>query len=374
MILKKHFLLTFVVLAWVITNISGTTSSPADGRVFSLGLLHSSQPYLEINTNETIREAIDVARGGNVPAFGEWLFSSYYGDSINYFRMSMGEPSFEPYSLRIAYPVLVGFFGELIVDVLGVDDKRFQIFSLTYIGFNYICFFLSVVLSVFILEKLNVKREVAVLLSFVPFLQLGYLKVLQSPMVNPPSVLLALAFIYSLMSQKFALSAILAFLMILTKDSLIIIGIIPFLLFVIKREFKLIPAIVVMPITFVGLRLLSEVDPLSMQYGWNVSQGDIRLDYLKGHFGSIKGVINWLIGLWYSFGPFLLIVSLGLFVSESKYKVWTYILIVASFVFIFAQLLLASRVARTLTPISVPVVLFSLAYIYHWFVDKNNHV
>lgn len=34
---------------------------------------------------------------------------------------------------------------------------------------------------------------------------------------------------------------------------------------------------------FVALRAGSGVDPLSVQYGWDVSRGDIRLDYLWNH-------------------------------------------------------------------------------------------
>ena len=55
---------------------------------------------------------------------------------------------------------------------------------------------------------------------------------------------------------------------------------------------------------------------------------------------------------------------LGFKSDNRQYKSITAILLLASLIFIFAQLLLAGRVARTLTPKSIPVVMFSLLLIY----------
>ena len=118
--------------------------------------------------------------------------------------------------------------------------------------------------------------------------------------------------------------------------------------------------------------VFSDVDPLSMQYGWEISKGDIRLDYLVGHFGSIMGIINWLIGLWYSFEPFLFLLILAKDSPERESKIIALILALTAFLFIFAQVMLASRVARTLTPISIPVILFALVMIYDWYNRKEH--
>ena len=372
MILNKTNILACLILIWAITNIAATTSSPADGRVFNLGLMHQEVSYLEKNTNNTTLEAIDRLKKGDIPTFGEWLISSYYGDSINYFKMSMGDTSYEPYSLRILYPNLVGSIASNIISSFGLDEKKFSIYSLTFIMLNYICFFFSVIISFKILRTFNIDELPAFTLSLIPFFQLGYLKMLQSPMVDAPAVLLALTFLFLLRNKNYFVATIISVIMILTKDSLIIFGIVPFILLLIERNYKLFLPIVAMPCVFVGLRLFSDVDPLSMQYGWEISKGDIRLKYLVSHLGSIKGIINWLIGLWYSFGPFLFLLILAKDSPKRESKIIAFILALTALLFIFAQVMLASRVARTLTPISIPVILFTIVIIYDWYNRKQH--
>ncbi|NCA87775.1 MAG: hypothetical protein EOM92_02340 [Gammaproteobacteria bacterium] len=128
-----------------------------------------------------------------------------------------------------------------------------------------------------------------------------------------------------------------------------------------------------MALIFVFLRVSQDSDPLSMQYGWEISKGDIRLDYLLKHLGSARGVLNWLIGIWYSFGPFL-ILSIGLILLDKSpsinEKMLMISLIAISSIFIAAQLLLASRVARTLTPASVPLVLLTAGLLYKYYGYK----
>jgi hypothetical protein len=107
--------------------------------------------------------------------------------------------------------------------------------------------------------------------------QLGYLKVLQSPMIDAPALLLALLFLLYIKKERFILVSVVSIIMILTKDSLIILGIVPFILLLTQKNIKWLLPIILMSIVFVGLRLMSDVDLLSLQYGWDVSMGDVRL-------------------------------------------------------------------------------------------------
>ena len=121
--------------------------------------------------------------------------------------------------------------------------------------------------------------------------------------------------------------------------------------------------------TFILLRVFSGSDPLSMQYGWEVSKGEFRLDSLKAHLGSVYGVFNWLTGLWFSFGPSLILCVILIFCQRvsSRDRFILVLLMLVSVVFMFAQLMLASRVARTLTPASTILVMMTLSIAYKYY-------
>lgn len=347
------------------------TSSLGYVKSLDFGLLHQTPSYLDAHTNRVTQEALAQISAGKIPVFGEWLLSSFSGDAVNYLKMSMGQSSIEPYSLRIFYPKLVGSVAKGLVVEFGLEEKAFSVYSATFMVLNYLCFFFSVILSFKLLRSFAMNEFVALCLSFLPFLpflQFGYLKILQAPMVDAPAVLFSLLFLFLLKENKVLSATLVSIFMVLTKDSLIIFAVVPLILFLMSKKTLLLFPLLTMPAVFVGLRVFSEVDPLSMQYGWAVSKGDIRWYYFIWHFGSLGRFINWLIGLWYSFGPFLLLLMLGLRSSTNQQlKSLTYILLLTSLLFLLAQVMLASRVERTLTPISIPVVLFSLLLIYDWY-------
>jgi len=191
--------------------------------------------------------------------------------------------------------------------------------------------------------------------------------------IDQPAVLVALLLIYSAITLRYWLAIALGGLAILVKDGLVIYSLlfIIFYFYTNRKEFLIGP--IVMALIFVLLRISQDTDPLSLQYGWEISKGDIRLKYIASHLGGIHGIVNWLTGIWFSFGPFLILSIFFVVLSRSftrKEYYLTISLISISLLFILAQLFLASRVARTLTPASIPIALVTLGLLYKYYSQK----
>lgn len=374
---EKLTILVFSALFmfWALTNISSTVMSFMDGRSVSFALTQKTDTYLNENVSVEIHDEIEQLKNGNIPIFGEWLVSSYYGDSLNYMSMALGDKSFEPYSLRPLYPFVVGKVSELRLN-LGETDK-FRVYSSTFFVLNVTFFILSVLLAVKLLST-YIKEPVTLIgISILAFMQLGYLKTLYSPMVDQPAVFLSLLICYFAFNRNVIGLTITAVIAVLTKDALIIMGAIPGLYLILNREFRMLLPCIAFLVTFVLLRVLSDSDPLSLQYGWEVSKGEIKLDYLKGHFSSFYSLINWLFGLWFSFGPAIVLSVILLFFStrlDKRDKLILGLLLTVSILFLLAQVLLASRIARTLTPASIVIVLFSLGIAIKYYKAEIDEV
>lgn len=364
---KLTLILITGFIFWAVTNISSTVMSVTDGRSISLGILGQSEEYLEKNAPPEVVSVLPSLRNNQVPLFGEWLISSFYGDSLNYMSMAMGYSSYEPYSLRPLYPKLIALISEARL-FLGEEDK-FRVYSSSFYLMNMLFFFMSVILGVRLIGEYVQNSAVAVVLAVFSFLQLGYLKTLYAPMVDQPAVFMAILVVYLFVRGNLIWLAIASFLAVLTKDALIIFGILPGLALVFKRDFSMIGPCIAFLSTFILLRVFSGVDPLSMQYGWEISKGDIRFDYIIHHFGSVRGVFNWLTGLWFSFGPSLVLCFVLLVAKEvssrDRFILWGLFLV--SLFFIFAQVLLAGQVARTLTPASIVMVMVTLSMAFKYY-------
>lgn len=370
-ILTLMMVLLFVL--WAVTNISSTVMSVSDGRSISLGLAGKGEEYIERNVPPPMIDVLPQLKNYQVPLFGEWLVSSFYGDALNYMSMAMGYDSYEPYSLRPLYPKVVGFISELRL-FLG-ESNTFRVYSSTFYLTNMLFFFLSVVLGFRLLMGFVNNPALAMVISIFSFLQLGYLKTLYSPMVDQPAVFMAILFVYLFSKGRLVSLSIAAFFAILTKDSLVIFGILPGLALIFRRDSRMILPCVSVLATFVLLRVVSGSDPLSVQYGWEVSKGDIRFDYLFNHFGSMRGILNWLTGIWFSFGPSIVLCSILLFTKQvvPKDRFLLFALGLASIFFVFAQVMLASRIARTLTPASILMVMVTLSMAFKYYHHEIDH-
>ena len=133
---------------------------------------------------------------------------------------------------------------------------------------------------------------------------------------------------------------------ILFKEILIIYSILlvyPFLLnknqFISCFKLLLIPFLV-----FTGIRLLMEVDPLSMNYDWDISKGEIKLKYINMHIGSLKNFLGFVIKLFITFGVLWFLAFTSLIDKEKKLLLL--LLFIVIFSVILANIILASRVPR----------------------------
>mgnify|MGYP000028643995 CR=1 FL=1 len=178
--------IVLVIIIWAVTNISSTVSSPKDGRSISTGLLSQTSDYLSKNAPPGINDSLDRIKLGTIPPFQEWLLSSFYGDALNYMNMSLGNNSYEPYSLRPLYPFLVKLLSSPVKWVFGEEKyhrNQLQFHSIIFITLNITCFLVSIIVGATILVRLGLEPLSSLAISLFSFLQLGYLKTLYAPMV-----------------------------------------------------------------------------------------------------------------------------------------------------------------------------------------------
>lgn len=363
-------MLLVLVAAWWVTNLSMTVSAFHDGRAVTLGILAEPAAFIAANTNADLRASLERLEQNEIPVFSEWLLGSPYQDSLAYMNMAMGGPSYEPYSLRILYPALVSAVAEPLSRALDASGaERVSVYSMAFMVLNMLFFALSLGLATRFLLREGIVPALAVSVAMLSFLQLGYLSTLHAPMVDQPAVFLSLLFLYCVHGGRLRSALAIGIAMVLTKDSLIILAAAPAIAWLGDRRALHLMAIGLMVATFVGLRLWSGVDPLSVQFGWNVSEGEIRTYILMNHLGNLDGFFNWLLGLWSSFGPLLLLAPLLLLsggLTRREIGV-VLVLLAVSAGYIVAQLLLSGRVARTVAPASIPlaVATFGLLCKYH---------
>lgn len=354
-----------LLVIWIVTNLSTMISAVHDGRSVSLGLFRESVDWFSVNTNDELAASIDQLRQHEVPVFSEWLLTQTYQDAMNYVKMAMGDGSYEPYSLRVLYPKVIGWIAAPVNAVVGGSGaRRVSTYALVFIAANVTLFLCSIFIAARFLVSEGLPAFEALTLATLAFLQLGFLSTLHSPMTDQASVFLTLCFLVLMERRRDIAVFVVATLMILTKDSLIILAAVPLVAFLFDRRWVHLLVVASMGLVFVGLRVYTEVDPLSVQFGWNLSKGEVKTYIFLSHFGSVPGIINWLLGLWSSFGPALVVGPLLATRRDVVSLVDRRRLLLVmgvSALFMAAQALLAGRIARTVTPASVPLVLVTFA-------------
>lgn len=90
---------------------------------------------------------------------------------------------------------------------------------------------ISIIIGGAILIRLGLGFWPSLCISFLSFLQLGYLKTLYAPMVDQPAVLVALLLILSVMMKRYWMAIALGGFAVLIKDGLIIYALLLFLVY-----------------------------------------------------------------------------------------------------------------------------------------------
>jgi hypothetical protein len=315
------------------------------------------------NTNDLPLEVIslvDSSKLGSLPGLFLEGYNSAWGDALNYMSISLGKESVPPYTMRPLVPKVVGFVTKpvaALMDGENVTNTQINLLNPTLTFINLVCLMLSVIVLFRIIFDITQDELISGALSIGLVVNIGTLQTAQFFMLDVLSYCASVMILYFFVKERyFQLAVIIAF-SVLVKEILIIYSVLlvkPILEGQLKLKFII--YIITPLIVFVAFRYFENVDPLSVGYSWEISQGEFRLRYLRLHAGSFKSLIGFFLRLFLTFG-FLWAV---LFYSVRYIKridiLLSILLILGA---ILADLILASRVPRVIFVVYPAIVLLT---------------
>lgn len=358
---KDTFLiLTLLSLAFIMTF---GNFFPVDGKNISNG--YSFNGSIEdrqlINNDPILYE-----KQSRLVRFGEeFILSSHWSDQVPYMRMANHEKTIPPFQFRVLYPFIISIAIDLEKSVLGWNEKfneldKYRLAQLNFWFFNYIFLLLSLLVFYKILKKFIDDKTIifAILILFTS--QYSVLKTASFSMVDIFSYFMFLSTFYFLINRKFILTGLLLILSILAKESFIIwIPALMAMAFESKdKKYFYLSLLPIIPFTFI--RLYYGFDALNIQYDWDVSHGEIKLNYLILHLGSIGGMVSQFVGMIFAFGILWLYIGKVNVLKEYHLK---YFFLTFLTLLLVAELMLSSRIARVLAPIFPVFALIPVLYL-----------
>jgi hypothetical protein len=274
-------------------------------------------------------------------------------DSLEYTLMAWGEPSYPPYSLRPTIPFLVGQTTKILVQPATAAEFVNSLYIAT-MGWNLV-FILATGGIVFLTaRKLSRDSVLSVTLALGAIVNVGTIQTGSFLMVDPASYFIGALTVYLIASRQPILAGIGLGIGITIKEVVIIYAALMLIpLFSGLRAQAIIGGLI--PIgAFMTLRAYLSEDVLSVNYGWNLSQGDFRLEYFFLHTGepmrfamqlAIAIGIPVLVGLMYSVRSKKAIAG----------PVWLVVVLLLS-----ANIFLASGVTRVMQ-LALPAIILLIA-------------
>ena len=305
----------------------------------------------------TEKEMIDLSSHGQLKAFFVEEYNAASNDGFEYMKMALGEESIEPFSLRVLYPKLLGKIAFSLATL--IDKKHTKATAINILqpimGFFNSIFLLIAVFFLFLTLKRYLDDELlSWLLALGLIIGIGTIRTSQFFMLDVISYSIGAIALYFFTQAKYFYLSITIAIGILVKEILIIYSLL--LLYPLKYNKKSISLIIVtliIPIlSFIGLRLFMAVDPLSMQYGWNISQGEIDLKYFVSHLGNLDFAFLFFTQIFFTFGLLWIFVIYSLNTKDKKLLFFMFGVIISV---IFANALLASKVMRIIF-ITYPII------------------
>lgn len=213
-----------------------------------------------------------------------WLENQNFAreDARQYALMAWGQESYAPYSLRPLVPFLISVTSHLVSD----SDDPAGFLNNLYISVYFWNFLFVAGAGLFtFLAVTRISRDALLGVGFgaVAIANVGNIQTASFLMTDPASYFFASLILYLVVSNRPLLAGISLGVGVLAKEIVIIFTLLLLISFFRGQRWKSILAALVSGLSFVAVRLLNREDPLSVQYGWDVSRGDIRLDYLLLH-------------------------------------------------------------------------------------------
>ena len=206
-------------------------------------------------------------------------------------KIAIGDESYPPYSLRPLYPKFLGFLAYQAALLIDHDNpKATQLNLLTPVMsiFNFLLLAISTVLLFLVLKKILEDELLCGLLALGLIVNPGTIQTAPFFMLDIVSYCCAAFAIYFFAFRKYFWLCLTIVIGLFLKEVLIIYSVLFIYPILLDRSqwFKYAKLFAVPLLFFVGFRVLMKTDPLSMQYEWDISKGDVRLDYLIGHIGD----------------------------------------------------------------------------------------
>lgn len=294
------------------------------------------------------KDMINLSVNGQLRDFFVESYNAASGDGFQYIKLALGEESIEPYSLRGLYPKLLGkiaFSLATIIDKEHTKATALNILQPIMGFFNSIFLVIGVFFLYLTLKKYLDDELLSWLLALGLIVGIGTIRTSQFFMLDVLSYSIGTIALYFFTQSKYFYLSITIAIGILIKEVLIIYSLL--LLYPLKYNKKSITLVIltlIIPIlSFVGLRLFMAVDPLSMQYGWNVSQGEIDLKYFMVHLGNLSYTILFFTQIFFTFGLLWIFTLYSLKSQDKKLLIFMFGVIVS---IVFANAFLASSVMR----------------------------
>lgn len=361
---KKRFFIAFAILINFAIIISFSNFF-----VFERGIANVNT----VNYTEPLLNSKELSEIGKGEQFYIEYFNSAYGDGTEYMKMAIGKDSYPPYSLRPFYPKFIGSIAGILANAIDKENTKATQLNLlqpVMSVFNSLFLAIATIFLFLAIKKYLNDDLLSALLALGLIINVGTIQTSQFFMLDVVSYCVGAIAIYFFVYQRYLYLSITIGLGILVKEVIVIYSLLLlYPLILDKRKWINLFKLLIIPVgVFIGLRLLMNVDPLSMQYGWNVSKGEFKLNYLIGHLGGIKQAIYFCIKIFFAFG-LLWFLAFNSFFSKKKKLILTLFFMIGAI--IFATALLSSRVPRTLI-VMFPVIAILSAIGIDKILKKND--
>ena len=301
--------------------------------------------------------------------------STTWGGSLQYFAMAVGEQTIAPLSLRPFVPLTLGVIAKFTLngDQKKNKDQLFKRISLIKSLLNFLTGLSLILLPIFMFRNLFLKDSATtVLIILTGVINLGFVQTAPYFLLDLYAYFIFMCAAAAFFSKNILILSLIACVGVLVKEISIVL-MLPIIALAIESTTKrLINFIYIfMPLFFfISLRLFMGEDPLSMQYSWKVSEGQIKLDYFMLHLGGINNFIFFSLKLIAGFGGilFMSIYFHRIYGQEKLFFITTTIIVTAVIV---ANIFLASRVPR-IVGVASPFLLFYVLYILENRVISHN--
>jgi len=295
-------------------------------------------------------EMINLSYNGQLRDFFVESYNASAGDGFQYMKIALGEESFEPYTLRPLYPKLIGKIALYLASIIDKEHTKATALNILQpiMGFfNSIFLVIGVFFLYLTLKKYLDDELLSWLLALGLIVGIGTIRTSQFFMLDVLSYSIGAVALYFFTQSKYFYLSITIAIGILIKEVLIIYSLL--LLYPLhynKKSITLVILTLMIPISlFIGLRLFMSVDILSMQYGWNVSQGEIDLKYFMVHLGNLSYAILFFTQILFTFGLLWIFTLYSLKSQDKKLLLFLFGVIVS---IVFANAFLASNVMRVI--------------------------